>query len=55
MPLLMVKCKNCGFEYPFATQMNVETLKAIRLDSSRENCPECKRVSAYNKADYFFK
>ncbi len=51
----MLKCKNCGFEYPFATQMNAETLKAISLDSSRENCPECKRAYAYNKADYFFK
>ena len=51
----MVICKNCAFEYPFATQMNAETLRAIRLESSKENCPECKRVSAYSKADYFFK
>jgi len=54
MPFLMVKCKNCGFEYPFATQMNAETLKTIRLDS-KENCPEGRRISGYSKADYFFK
>ena len=55
MTQLMIKCKNCGFEFPAATQMNEEALTAINIENNNESCPKCKRTSAYNKSDYYFK
>ena len=52
---VIVKCKNCGFEFPAATQMNEEALTAINIENNNESCPKCKRTSAYNKSDYYFK
>ena len=31
MPQLLVKCKNCGVEFPAATQMNEEALEVITI------------------------
>jgi uncharacterized protein (UPF0212 family) len=39
----MIKCKNCGFEFPAATQMNEEALMAINIENNNESCPKCKR------------
>ena len=55
MTQLIVKCKNCGFEFPVATQMNEEALMAINIENNNESCPKCERTSAYNKSDYYFK
>ena len=55
MTQLVVKCKNCGFEFPAATQMNEEALMAINIENNNESCPKCKRISAYTKSDYYFK
>jgi uncharacterized protein (UPF0212 family) len=43
MTQLMIKCKNCGFEFPAATQMNEEALMAINIENNNESCPKCKR------------
>jgi hypothetical protein len=55
MTHLMIKCRNCGFEFPAPTQMNEEALMAINIENNNESCPKCKRTSAYNKSDYYFK
>ena len=52
MTQLLVKCKNCGIEFPAATQMNEE---AISIGDNNESCPTCKNTFAYNKSDYHFK
>jgi predicted RNA-binding Zn-ribbon protein involved in translation (DUF1610 family) len=51
----MVKCKNCGFELPAATQMNEEAFMAINIENNNESCHKCKRTLTYNKSDYYFK
>jgi hypothetical protein len=51
----MIKCKNCGFELPAATQMNEEAFMAINIENNNESCHKCNRTFAYNKADYYFK
>ncbi len=55
MTQLMIKCKNCGFEFLAATQMNEEAFIAINIENNNENCPKCKRTSTNNKSDYYFK
>jgi hypothetical protein len=55
MTQLLVKCKNCGFEFPAATQMNEEAFEGISIGNNNESCPTCKRTFAYNKSDYYFK
>jgi rubredoxin len=55
MTQLRVKCKNCGFEFPADTQMNEVAFEAISIGNNDETCPECKRISVYNKSDYYFK
>jgi hypothetical protein len=55
MAQLLVKCKNCGVEFPAATQMNEEALEVISIENNNESCPKCKRTFAYNKSDYYFK
>ena len=55
MTQLLVKCKNCGFEFPAATQMNEVAFEAISIGNNDERCPKCKRTSVYNKSDYYFK
>jgi hypothetical protein len=32
MTQLLIKCKNCGFEFPAATQMNEEAFAAIIIE-----------------------
>ena len=51
----MLKCKNCGFELPAATQMNEEAFIAINIENNNESCHKCKKTFAYNKSDYYFK
>ena len=51
----MVKCKNCGFELPAATQMNEEAFIATNIENNNESCHKCKKTFAYNKSDYYFK
>ncbi len=55
MTRLMVKCKNCGFELPAATQMNEEAFIATNIENNNESCHKCKKTFAYNKSDYYFK
>ncbi len=55
MTQLIVKCKNCGFEFPAATQMNEVAFEVISIGNNDERCPKCKRTSVYNKSDYYFK
>jgi len=55
MTRLMVKCKNCGFELPAATQMNEEAFIATNIENNNESCYKCKKTFAYNKSDYYFK
>ena len=55
MTQLLVKCKNCGIEFPAATQMNEEAFEGISIGNNNESCPTCKRTFAYNKSDYYFK
>ncbi|MDQ6667359.1 MAG: hypothetical protein M3Y53_03925, partial [Thermoproteota archaeon] len=45
-----VECKNCGFEFPAATQMNEVAFEAISIGNNDERCPKCKRTSVYNKS-----
>jgi hypothetical protein len=54
MTRLMIKCKNCGFELPAATQMNEEAFMAINIENNNESCHKCNRTFAYNKSDYYF-
>jgi predicted nucleic-acid-binding Zn-ribbon protein len=44
MTHLLVKCKNCGFEFSAATQMNEEAFEAISIGNNNESCPACKRT-----------
>jgi len=39
----MIKCKNCGFELPAATQMNEEAFMAINIENNNESCHKCKK------------
>ena len=55
MTRLMVKCKNCGFELPAATQMNEEAFISTNIENNNESCYKCKKTFAYNKSDYYFK
>jgi hypothetical protein len=54
---LMVKCKNpsCGFEYPSANQMDEIAFQVASLSNMSEECPQCGRVSTYDKPDYFIR
>jgi hypothetical protein len=36
MTQLMIKCKNCGFEFLAATQMNEEAFIAINIENNNE-------------------
>jgi hypothetical protein len=54
MTQLLVKCKNCGIEFPEATQMN-EAFEAVSIGNNNESCPTCKSTFAHNKSDYYFK
>jgi hypothetical protein len=47
MTQLLVKCKNCGFEFSAATQMNEEAFEAISIGNNNESCPACKRTFEY--------
>jgi hypothetical protein len=54
---LMVKCKNpsCGFEHPSTYQMDEIAYQVASLSNMSEECPQCGRVSTYDKPDYFFR
>jgi hypothetical protein len=54
---LMVKCKNpsCGFEHPSTYQMDEIAYQVASLSNMSEKCPQCGRVSTYDKPDYFFR
>jgi predicted Zn-ribbon and HTH transcriptional regulator len=54
--VVMVKCKNCGYEY----QSNVlqtpdeETLRSEPHEDIMENCPKCNQISSYNGPDFYW-
>ena len=54
MTMMMVKCKQCGFEHPSALQMDEDSFEASIISNNSENCTKCGHSSDYNKEDYFF-
>jgi hypothetical protein len=53
----MVKCKNpsCGFEHQSAIQMDEISFQTASLSNKNEDCPQCGKVSTYDKPDYFLR
>jgi hypothetical protein len=56
MPL-MVRCKECGFEHPSEIQMDQKSFEDPNtiLENNSEGCWQCRKLSTYNKPDFYFK
>ena len=55
MTKMMIKCKNCGFDFASQFQESEESFKAANAIDSTEACPKCTQVFKFNKSDFFFK
>ena len=53
--VLTLTCPRCGEGFPSAMQMDPRTFEEIRVANLLERCPECSRVSRFNKPDYLFR
>lgn len=52
---MMLKCKNCGTEFPSGIQMDEASFATAKLEQNAEQCPACGQSHGYDKPDYFFK
>jgi len=54
MPMLMLKCKSCGREFPSGLDFSKEAFETSKLENNTHQCPFCKHSDVYNKPDYYF-
>jgi hypothetical protein len=52
--LMMLRCKNCGTEFPSGIQMDKRSFESATLAANAEKCPACEQVRGYDKEEYFF-
>jgi len=51
---MMLRCKNCGTEFPSGIQMDKRSFESATLAANAEKCPACEQVRGYDKEEYFF-
>ncbi len=52
--IMMIKCRDCGHEYPSVMQMDTSAFKTVKIHENSEECPKRGSVSTYEKSDNFF-
>lgn len=54
MSILMVRCKNCGSEFPSRIQMEKSSFATITLRGSAYKCPRWGTTATYDKEGRYF-